>query len=141
MTMMRLLILTALMFFAGCSTIGPPVVSKDYDLATLKTAYVVRHAKSNRNIDVYIQSALVEHGVTASSGPLENKPKGVDFYVTYDDRWQWDMAIYLGSLDISFIDNKTGHLIASGHFKNGIFHSFPNPSEEVKKVISSVYKR
>ena len=140
--MMRVWILTALMLLAGCSTISPAVVSKGYDLAALKTAYVVSSGKNiygGRSFATYIQPALAEHGVTATFGSLENKPKEVDFYVTYVDRWQWDLAMYLSSLEITFFDNKTDRVIASGSFKNGIFHTYPSPSEKVKEVISSIY--
>lgn len=140
--MMRILILTALMLFAGCSTISPAVVSKGYDLAVLKTAYVVSSGKniySGTSIATYIQPALAEHGVTATTGPLENKPKDVDFYVTYVDRWRWDITMYLLSLEISFFDNKTDQLIASGNFRNGAFHTFPSPSEKAKEIIASIY--
>jgi hypothetical protein len=140
----RLLMLAALIFVSSCSSTGPVMVSKDHDLATLRTAYVVSSGKnlySGTSIAEYIKEALVEHGVTALSGTLENKPMDVDFYVTYVDRWQWDLAMYLSSLEINFFDNKSGQLIAKGHYAGGVFHTYPKPVEKTKEIISSIYLR
>ena len=142
--MMRLLMLIALVLFAGCSTTGPAVVGKDHDLAKLKIAYVVSAGKnvySGVSFSEYIKLELAEYGVAATSGPLGNKPNDVDFYITYVDRWSWDLAMYLSYLEINFFDNKSDQLIASGLYKGGIFHKYPKPSEKTKEVISSIYRK
>jgi len=138
----RLLILASLILIAGCSTTGPMMVSKDLNLAALRTAYIVSAGKnpySGTSIAEYIKEALAEHGVAATSGPLENKPKDADFYVTYVDRWQWDLAMYLSSLEINFFDNRSDQLIAKGRYDGGVFHAYPRPNEKTKEVISSIY--
>jgi hypothetical protein len=124
---------------SGCSTVNPGKQYGGVRLESLKTAYIVRHAKSSRDIDTYIQDALAERGVKASRGPMEAKPKDVDFYVEYVDHWKWDLSMYLWSLDIRFADNATGGLIASGSFKQGLLHSFPDPQKKVAEVIEQIY--
>lgn len=123
----------------GCSTVNPGMRFGDAQLATMKSAYVVRHPKSTRDIDGYIQEALAERGVRVSSGLIESKPKDVDFYVEYVDRWQWDLTMYLLSLDIRFKSNADGALIASGSFEQGTFHGFPDPKKTTKQVIERIY--
>lgn len=142
--MMRTVLLVVLTILAGCTTISSAVVSKGYDLSTLRSAYVVTSGKnvySGTSIAAYIQPALADHGVTATSGPLENKPREVDFYVTYVDRWRWDGILYLSFLEVSFFDGKTDKLIVSGRYDNSnwLFHKYPTPSEKAKEVISSIY--
>jgi hypothetical protein len=135
-----LAIASLLALVSGCSTVQPGKRYGDVRLESLKTAYVVRHAKSSRDIDTYIQEALAEHGVKASRGPMEAKPKDVGFYVEYVDRWQWDLTMYLWSLDIRFEDNATGELIASGSFRQRFPHSFPDPQKKVSEVIEQIYR-
>jgi hypothetical protein len=137
----RIILVFLLTTVSGCSTVTPAVFNRAYDLSKLKTAYVVKHENSTRDIDLYIQTALTGYEVRTSSGPMEQKPNDVDFYVTYVDRWHWDLAMYLRSLDIAFFDNKTSHHIASGRFENGPFHTFPSPRKKVMEVIDSIYKR
>ena len=131
--------LSLLVLTSSCSTVRPGKQFGEVKLESLKTAYVVRHPKSSRDIDVYVQDALTQHGVKASRGSMETKPKDVDFYVEYVDHWNWDMAMYLLSLDIRFLDNATGALIASGSFKQGFPHSFPDPEKKVNQVIDNIY--
>ncbi len=73
-------------------------------------------------------------------GDAREKPKEVGFYVIYTDHWNWDLAVYLDSLDVQFIDNSNGQIIASGSFKNSkIFESWPNPRTKTFEVIDSMF--
>src|SRR4026209_1910343 len=83
--------LALLLAVSGCATVNPGVRFGNIQLDSLKSSYVVRHANSTRDIDLFIQESLVERGVVATSGPVENKPSDVDFYVEYVDRWSWDV--------------------------------------------------
>ncbi len=124
---------------AGCSTVNPGKHFGETRLDTLTSAYVVRHQKSSWDIDSFIQEALADRGVRASAGPIESKPKDVDFYVEYVDRWQWDMAMYLFALDIRFKSNVDGTLIGTGSFEQGFLHSFPDPKKKTREVIDQIY--
>ena len=123
----------------GCSTVNPCKHFGDIRIGDLKSAYVVRHPKSDRDIDRYIQEDLAERGVRVTVGPIESKPKDVDFYVEYSDRWRWDMAMYLNSLEIRFESNTNGALIGSGSFEQGGLHSFPDPKKKTREVIDQIY--
>jgi hypothetical protein len=138
MSVFRICVL-AMMLVSGCSSVNPGKRFGDVPLRDLKSAYVVRHPHSKRDIDIYIQEALADRGVRATSGPMESKPKDVDFYVEYTDHWKWDIAMYLNSLDIRFARNSDGVLIASGSFESHFPHGFPDAEKKTREVIEQIY--
>jgi len=123
----------------GCSTVEPGKHYGNTPVASMKTAFVVIGSDHDQSIGVSIHEALTQHGVTASMGTLTEKPKDVAFYVEYEDHWQWDMAMYLSSLDIRFIDSQTGQVMGSGAFRQGVIHDYPNPREKTLEVVDSIY--
>jgi hypothetical protein len=116
------LFLGLLVFVSGCASIRINAVTMGSASEFGKKAYVVRHDKSTKDIDRYIQEALTELGFAATSGPVEQMPSDVDFYVTYIDKWQWDMGMYLYRLEIMIYNKKDGVLLKSGTFRNSLFH-------------------
>jgi hypothetical protein len=124
---------------SGCSSIQ----SKHYGnipLESLKSAYVVLAPKGNPTIAGYINVALAQRNIKTRIGPIAEKPADAAFYVVYTDHWNWDVAVYLDSLDIQFIDNSNGQIIASGSFKNNkIVESWPSPRAKTLEVIDSIY--
>jgi len=136
-----LLVLLAVSF-SGCSSV---VESKYYSnrirLDSLKRAYVVHDPASTYGCANAAEEALRERGLTVTSGFLQNKPPDVDFYIEVIDRWQWDVAMFLASLEIRFVDNATGEMIAIGNFhQSTFFHTFPDTKQKTFEVIASVYK-
>jgi hypothetical protein len=135
-----LLWLLLAMVVSGCSTIEPGKRYGSVPLESMKTAFVVIRPDYDPKIGAHIQEALTQHGVTSQAGPLTNKPKDVAFFVEYEDHWRWDLAMYLFSLDVRFFDNTTGQMFASGSFRQGAFHSFPDAKAKTLEVVESIYK-
>ena len=133
---MPLLLLVAL---CGCSTVRPAKRYGNTQLESLKTAYIVWAAGLDRTIESYAKEALETHGVKVSTGPRQEKPADVDFYVECEPHWWWDLVVYLTRLDIRLIDNKTGQVFAIGQFHNSFFHTYPDPREKTIEVINSIY--
>ena len=101
---------------------------------------MVREPKSTPGCEEAAREALMGRGLTVTYGVLQDKPKEVDFYVELVDRWQWDVAMFLASLDIEFKDNATGELIARGWFKQStFFHTFPDQRKKTFEVIDAIY--
>ena len=86
----------------------------DARLAAESAFYVVRHAKDDRDIAAMIAGSLRSMGHNASSGTVATLPDVVDILVTYEDRWYWDMATYMLSIEIKFRDPQTEAVLASG---------------------------
>ncbi len=134
--------LLALSLLSGCSVIRMPQVYNYDRIRVIKTAYVVKHDKSTRNIELYIQKALARKGIGTSYGPLDRKPDSIDIYITYVDVWRWGGAIggiYLKELDVMIYENKTNELLAVGAFHNRFLNSWPNPNKKVQQVIDSIF--
>ena len=71
---------------------------------------VRRHAKDGRGLDEPIENELRRFGMRV----VEKPHAKVDVWVTYIDRWMWDLTTYLLSLEISFTDAHTGDVLAVG---------------------------
>lgn len=125
---------------SGCSSVVDAKRYKDVSLDSLKKAHVVREPNSTQGCELAAREVLTQRGLAVSYGPLQEKPKDVDFYVELVDRWQWDVAMYLVALDIQFKDNATGELIAKGWFKQStFFHTFPDQAKKTAEVVDAVY--
>ncbi len=84
------------------------------NLHAYKTFYVVQHTKDTRHIDEVIRDQMRNIGLNTESGPAGSKPPGIDVIVTYEDRWTWDLTMYLLSLSIDFRDCRNDVLVATG---------------------------
>jgi len=126
-------------FISGCSSVEPAKHMGNIPVESLKSAYVVLAPGADTTIAEFIQVGLAHHDLTVSVGALRNKPKDVAFYVNYQDHWKWDLTMYLDSLDVQFIDNSNDQVIASGSFRQGLFHNFPDPRTTTFEVIDSIY--
>lgn len=144
MKTLKLISVALIVAVCGCSTIRKPQIYSYDTVQSIRTAYVVKHDKSTRNVEIYIQKALVRKGIEASYGPLSEKPDSVDVYITYVDRWNWDGVMYLRSLSVSVYDNKTDELLATGKYKNFwrfLIRTFPNPNRKTQQVVDSIIVR
>ena len=140
----RAVVLVLLAFcFAGCSSVVESKhYSKAFRLASMKKAYVVHDPGSTYGCANAAEEALTKRGLTVTSGSIQDKPADADFYVEVIDRWQWDVAMFLASLDIRFVDNATGDLMAIGTFRQStFFHTFPDQREKTFEVIDSIYNK
>lgn len=128
--------------FSGCSSVvDAKYYSNHLRLESMKRAYVVHDPGSTYGCANAAEEALIARGLTVTSGFIQDKPADADFYVEVIDRWQWDLAMYLASLDIRFVDNATGDLITLGTFRQGAFHTFPDQKQKTFEVIASMYSR
>jgi len=124
----------------GCSSVVGGKLHKNVRLESLKKAYVVWDPNNTRGCEEAARDALAQRGMTVTYGALQDKPKEADFYVEVVDRWKWDVAMFLLSLDIRFRDNATGDLIATGWFnQSSFFHTFPDQRKKTFEVIDAIY--
>lgn len=131
-----MLFLTAFLLTA-CGTIKTPrpVASK---LAPQSRIHVVKHANSSRDIDVYLKQAFLRRGYTVTAGLREEMPSTADYYVEYVDRWTWDIAMYLVSLEVSLHEQATRQVVGNGIYRNSFLHTFPNPERMADRVVGRI---
>lgn len=129
---------TVLLFVSGCAKLTASVPAGT-ELGKVKSFYVVRHDRDGRAINELIRDDLARRGVAATTGSESARPKAVDAIVTYEDRWQWDITMYMLSLNISFRDGTTNTLLASGQsYRPSIERK--EPREMIKEVLDEIFK-
>jgi len=128
--------------FSGCSSVVESRYYKNVRLDSLKKAYVVHDPGSTLGCANAAEEGLTARRVTVTSGNIQDKPKDADFYVEVVDRWRWDVAMFLASLEIRFRENATGNMIATGSFRQStFFHTFPDARKKTFEVIDAIYSR
>lgn len=133
-----LLILCAMTLMSGCAVNRASAgLTQGTDLATIKTAYVVKHDKDNHNINEIIKTKLESKGYVVTTGPELPTPYKTDMSVTYVDKWMWDITMYMLELSINFRDPKSNFPLATG---NSLHTSLTrkSPDEMVEEVLSNI---
>ena len=110
------------------------------DLSTVKSVYVVRLASDGRNVNRMIADALVARGLSATTGDSHKAPDGVDAVITYQDKWMWDITMYMIQLDIQFRKPVSEIPIATG---SSMRTSLARKSAEgmVKEVLDQIFAK
>jgi hypothetical protein len=89
-------------------------VPQHADLAQYQSYYVMRLASDERGVEELIADALRHRGLEATAGEAGEQPENVDVLVVYEDRWMWDITMYMLQINIEFRDPSTDVLIADG---------------------------
>jgi len=129
----------ALLLAFGCAKVTASV-PPGTELGKLKSFYVVRHDRDGRGINELIRNDLATRGVTATTGSESARPKVVDAIVTYEDRWGWDITMFMLSLTVSVRDGSTNVLLASGQSSRSSVLVRAEPREMVKEAFDAIFK-
>lgn len=101
--------------------------------------FVERHEKDERGLDQTIAAEFAKRAVSVSSGPRAERPPDVDVLVTYEDRWQWDMTMYLLSLRIDLRDPSTNALYTTGTSMQTSLARKP-PEEVIAALVAAFFE-
>lgn len=99
--------------------------------------FVERTADEKRKLDQLIADNLAARGKTASAGTSDDMPHGTTVLVTYDDRWYWDITMYLIEMTITLRDPSTREAFAIGTSHHTSMTRL-NPVEMVDEIISNL---
>ena len=78
-------------------------------------------------------------GFRAIYGADETPPAPVDAIVTYQDKWRWDLSMYMLQLDIQIRDPQTRMLLANGQtMRTSLIRK--TPEGMVEEVLTEVFK-
>ncbi|MGJ7502422.1 hypothetical protein ACSFA3_24285 [Variovorax sp. RHLX14] len=83
----------------------------------MRRIYVQTVQGDGYNVDRIIAEQLKSMGYTAVVGATAKPSEPMDVVLTYDDRWAWDMSMYLLKLTIKARDANSGKLIAVGEIR------------------------
>lgn len=124
---------------AGCvNTELTSDIDPSADLVGLGTFYVAKAGHDERGIEVLIAAELNAMGKTATSG-VDPKPTApVDAVVTYEDKWMWDITMYMLELNIDLRDPETNYKFATGRsYRTSLARK--KPEEMVTEVLSEIF--
>jgi len=128
-----------LMLTSGCATSLVSDVDSQVDLDALQRFYVVKLSADNRGIQHLIVNKLNSMGKTAVAGTNPNPASPVDAVVTYEDKWMWDITMYMLELRIGIRDPETNYKFASGHsYRTSLVRK--SPEEMVSEVLGKIFE-
>jgi hypothetical protein len=133
-------LVAALALSSGCAVNRATAnVSPDADIARVKTFYVVKTTGDERNIDKLISDNLQKRGfrVTGGAQPA-GAVAGADAVVTYNDKWMWDMTMYMLELTVQLRNPQNNFPMATGNS----YHTSltrKSPPEMVDEVLTNIF--
>ena len=97
---------------SGCASIDVKR-TPGVDLTTIKSIYVIRLAADERGVNQVIADQLALRGYDSTTGEAGDAPAGVDAVITYQDKWMWDITMYLLELNVQIREPQTRVMMAS----------------------------
>jgi len=131
-------VLALLLSVAGCANRATGSLTPGASLAGIKDYYVVHQPKDTHGLDQMIRDRLVKMGYTAKIGEEHAPPYQADAVVTYVDKWQWDITMYLLELTVTIRNPTNNYPLATGNS----FHTSmtrKSPQEMVDEVMTNIF--
>lgn len=132
------LILVSL-FLPGCSSTLNATKAPGTDLTRLKSFYVQKLPADERGVQVLIASRLTQMGFQATHGVEAMPTMPVDGIVTYQDKWMWDITMYMLQLSVQVRDPKNGMVLVNGQsMRTSLIRK--DPEGMVEEVLTEMFK-
>jgi hypothetical protein len=112
----------------------------DADLSKLHSFYVQKLPADDRGIDKLISDRLNAMGDKSTYGTAESPPTEVDAIVTYEDKWMWDITMYMIRLTVQVRDPKTRSVMASAESYRPSLER-KSPEAMVAEVLDEMFKK
>jgi hypothetical protein len=103
----------------------------------IKTLHVTKVAEDDRNIHLIIADKLRTKGFAVTADPQPNPQ--ADAVVTYNDKWMWDITMYMIELTVVVREPKGNFPLATGNS----YHTSltrKSPKEMVDEVVENIFK-
>jgi len=124
---------------SGCMTQLKSDITPGTDLKALKKIYVVQLPQDERGVGRLIADRLNLMGKRATCGYKASAPEDADAIVTYQDKWMWDITMYMIELNIQVRKPKTEMAMATGHsMRTSLVRK--SPPEMVQEVLVDIFK-
>jgi len=109
-------------------------------LSAADVYYVEKFEPDNRGLEAVISEQLVGLGHTSSSGPAGQAPAEATVLVSYQDRWMWDITMYMIQLDIQMKDPANGRVVATGQsYRTSLARK--SPAEMAREVLVQIFSK
>ena len=136
---MLFLLIPVILSFTACAESLNAKKMPGADLSPLKTIYVQKLAADERGIEQLIANQLTRMGFIAASGASETPSSAADAIVTYQDKWMWDITMYMLQLSVQIRDGQTRMVLADGQSMHTSLVR-KSPEEMVKEVLTEIFK-
>lgn len=124
----------------GCATSSGVIVNPANQKIHYSSVYLVTHGGSSADMDANIQKEFLRRGFSVTSG-AEVGTEDAQLIARYADDWKWDIAMYLRSLDLMVFDGHSKVLLATGSWKNSVFHGFYSSEKVVTDVVDDTLSK
>jgi hypothetical protein len=84
------------------------------NLDEMHTFYVRKHPSDSHGLEQVISDELNAMGYSSTSGPGERPTVSADVIVSYEDKWMWDITMYMLQIDIELRDPETEAILVTG---------------------------
>ena len=136
--LMRIGLSLPILMLSACAT-NNATRAPDANLTKIKTFYVARLPADERGIEKLIAARLTKMGYQSSSGDAPKPAEPVDAIVTYQDRWMWDITMYMIKLDIQIHDGSSGAVLAKGEVMRPSLQR-KSPEGMVEETLGVIFK-
>ena len=129
----------ALALLSGCvNTELIADIDPTADVSALQTFYVAKFPTDEKGVEAMIANELNVMGKTATYGVDPTPPSPVDAVVTYEDKWMWDITMYMIELTIDLRTPDTNYKFATGRsYRTSLARK--SPEEMVKEVLGKLF--
>lgn len=132
-------LLLACLFLPACSSTLNAKKVPGVDLTRLKSLYVQKLPADERGIDRLIAGRLTQMGFQATNGDGDVPLMPVDGIVTYQDKWMWDITMYMLQLSVQVRDPKSRMVLVTGEsMRTSLVRK--DPEGMVEEVLTEMFK-
>ncbi|MEA3643937.1 MAG: hypothetical protein VBE63_29020 [Lamprobacter sp.] len=135
---LRMMLVIAVLMLSGCASSLEAEKIPGVDLADLDSFYVRKLPADGRGVERLIADELTMMGKRATSGAEQQPPYQVDAIVTYQDKWMWDITMYMINLSIQVRDAENDLVLARGNSMRSSL-ARKSPEDMVKEVLVQIF--
>lgn len=137
-TIRKLVFLAACATIVGCANNETASFDPNKDLVGGEVFYVEKFGPDDRGLEVLIADNLSARGYATTSGPAGGAPDSASVVVTYADKWQWDITMYLIELTIAFRDPGSNAAFATGNSYHTSMTRL-SPEKMIDEVLNNIF--
>jgi hypothetical protein len=127
------------LFLPACSSTLNAKKVPGTDLTHLKSLYVQKLPADGRGVEQLIARRLTQMGFQAIHGNGEMPPTPVDGIVMYQDKWMWDITMYMLQLSVQVRDPKNRMVLVNGEsMRTSLVRK--DPEGMVEEVLTEMFK-
>ena len=123
---------------SGCINRATATLMPGADLSRVKSFYVVHQPRDKQGLHQMISDNLSLKGYHSVAGP-EMPPSSykTDAYITYVDKWMWDITLYLLELTVTLREPVHNQPLAFGNSYHTSLTRL-SPQEMIEEVLSNI---